>query len=55
MKTEVLADADMVATRAAAFIAKEARAAVAARRCFVMAVTSGTPGDTYSPGSMLRL
>jgi hypothetical protein len=39
----------MVATRAAAFIAKEARAAVAARTCFVMAVSGGS-----TPWLMLR-
>jgi len=49
MKTEVLADADSVARRAAAIIAEEARAAVAARGVFVMAVSGGK-----TPWMMLR-
>src|SRR5262249_46756423 len=47
VKTEVLADADAVAKRAAALIAEDARAAVAARGRFVMAVSGGhTPRVT---------
>jgi 6-phosphogluconolactonase len=49
MKTEVFADANEVANRAAAFIAEEARAAVVARKCFVMAVSGGR-----TPWVMLR-
>ena len=49
MKIEVLADADAVARRAAAYIAGEARAAVAARGRFVMAVSGGR-----TPWVMLR-
>ncbi len=49
MKIRVLADADSVAEAGAAIIAAEARAAVAARRRFVMAVSGG---DT--PWQMLR-
>jgi 6-phosphogluconolactonase len=41
MKIEVLADADSVARKAAALIAAEARAAVAERDRFVMAVSGG--------------
>jgi 6-phosphogluconolactonase len=41
MKIEVLADADAVARRAAAIIATEARAAVASRGRFVIAVSGG--------------
>jgi 6-phosphogluconolactonase len=41
MKLEVLADADAVAEAAAALIASEARAAVAARGRFVMAISGG--------------
>ena len=41
MRIEVLADADAVARKGAAFIAAEARAAVAARGRFVMAVSGG--------------
>src|SRR5262245_18903912 len=41
MRIEVLADADAVAKKAAAVIATEARAAVAARGRFVMAVSGG--------------
>ena len=50
MKIELLADADAVAYRAAAFIAAEARAAVAARGRFVIAVSGGR-----TPWQMLRL
>lgn len=49
MKIEVLADADSVARRAAAVIAAEARAAVATRGRFVMAVSGG-----QTPWIMLR-
>jgi len=49
MKIEVLADADAVARKAAAVIATEARAAVAARGRFVMAVSGGK-----TPWAMLR-
>jgi 6-phosphogluconolactonase len=49
MKIEVLADADAVAGRAAAFIAGEARAVVAACGRFVMAVSGG-----HTPWVMLR-
>jgi len=49
MEIEVLVDADAVATKAAAFIAVEARAAVAARGRFVMAVSGG-----HTPWQMLR-
>ena len=49
MEIEVLADADAVARKAAAFIASEARAAVAARGRFVMAVSGG-----HTPWQMLR-
>jgi 6-phosphogluconolactonase len=41
MKVEVFADADSVAQQAATFIAAEARAAVAARGHFIMAVSGG--------------
>jgi 6-phosphogluconolactonase len=41
MKIEVLADAEVVARKAAAIIAAEARAAAAARGRFVMAVSGG--------------
>jgi 6-phosphogluconolactonase len=41
MKLEVFADADSVAKEAAALIAAEARAAVAKRGTFVMAVSGG--------------
>jgi 6-phosphogluconolactonase len=50
MKIQVLADADAVAVEAARFIAAEARAAVAARGRFVMAVSGGR-----TPWRMLRL
>jgi len=49
MQIEVLADADAAARRAAAVIAAEARAAVAARGRFVMAVSGGR-----TPWVMLR-
>jgi 6-phosphogluconolactonase len=49
MEIEVLAGPDAVAGQAAAFIAGEARAAVAARRRFVMAVSGG-----HTPWIMLR-
>ena len=49
MKVEVLPDADAAARRAAAIIAADARAAVAARGRFVMAVSGGK-----SPWVMLR-
>jgi 6-phosphogluconolactonase len=49
METEVLADPDAVAGRAAAFIAGEARTAVAIRKRFVMAVSGG-----HTPWIMLR-
>jgi 6-phosphogluconolactonase len=50
MKVEVLADADAVAARAASLIAADARAAVAARGRFVLAVSGG-----HTPWVMLRL
>jgi 6-phosphogluconolactonase len=49
MKIEVLADANLVAQKAASLIAEEARAAVAARGRFVMAVSGG-----HTPWLMLR-
>jgi 6-phosphogluconolactonase len=49
VKIEVLADAEAVARRGAAFIAEEARAVVAARGRFVMAVSGG-----HTPWIMLR-
>jgi 6-phosphogluconolactonase len=49
VKIEVLDDADAVARRAAAFIAEEARASIAARGRFVMAVSGG-----HTPWVMLR-
>jgi len=49
MKIEILADADAVARKAAAIIASEARAAVAGRGRFVMAVSGGR-----TPWIMLR-
>lgn len=49
MQVEVLADADAVASRAAAFIAAEARAAVQARGAFTFAVSGGR-----TPWQMLR-
>jgi len=50
MRIEALADADAVARAAAAFTAAEARAAVAARGRFVVAVSGG-----HTPWTMLRL
>ena len=49
MKIEVLLDANSVALRAASLIAEEARAAVATRGRFVMAVSGG-----HTPWQMLR-
>ena len=49
MKTEVFPDADAVGSQAATFIVEEARAAVVARRRFVMAVSGGR-----APWVMLR-
>src|SRR5919108_1338647 len=49
MKIEILADADAVAQEAAAIIAAAARAAVAARGRFIMAVSGG-----HTPWHMLR-
>lgn len=49
MEIQVLADADAVAKAAAQVIAAEARAAVAARRRFIMAVSGGK-----TPWQMLR-
>jgi len=49
MKTEVLADAESVALKAAAIIAEEARSAVAERGRFIMAVSGGR-----TPWMMLR-
>jgi 6-phosphogluconolactonase len=49
MTFEVLADADAAASRAAAIIAEDARAAVAARGRFIMAVSGG-----HTPWIMLR-
>jgi 6-phosphogluconolactonase len=49
MKIEVYSDADSVAREAARFVAAEARAAVAARGAFVMAVSGG-----HTPWEMLR-
>ena len=49
MKIEVLDHADRVAERAAVFIAAEARAAVAARGRFILAVSGG-----HTPWVMLR-
>jgi len=49
VRIQVLADADAVAHEAAATIAAEARAAVAARNCFTMAVSGG-----HTPWIMLR-
>lgn len=50
MKTEILADADAVAQKAAAIIAAEARDSVAARGGFVLAVSGGR-----TPWQMLRI
>src|SRR2546425_8033893 len=49
MKIEVLTDADSVARAGAAFTAEEARAAVAARGRFIVAVSGG-----HTPWQMLR-
>jgi 6-phosphogluconolactonase len=49
MKIEIFADADTVAREAATFIAAEARAAIAERGRFVMAVSGG-----HTPWVMLR-
>jgi 6-phosphogluconolactonase len=49
VKIEVLADADAVASKAAAIIAAEARDAVVARGGFIMAVSGG-----HTPWQMLR-
>src|SRR5262249_9782246 len=49
MKIEILADAGAVARKAAEIIAAEARAAVAARGRFVVAVSGG-----HTPWQMLR-
>jgi 6-phosphogluconolactonase len=49
MKIQILADADAVAREAARIIAAEARAAVAARGRFIMAVSGG-----HTPWEMLR-
>lgn len=49
MKIEVLADADLVAHKAAALIAAEARAVVATRGRFILAVSGG-----HTPWQMLR-
>ena len=50
MRIEVLADADAVARRAAAYIAEEGRDAVRARRRFVAAISGGR-----TPWHMLRV
>jgi 6-phosphogluconolactonase len=49
MKIEVYSNADAVAQKAAALVAAEARAAVAARGAFIMAVSGG-----HTPWQMLR-
>ncbi|HMC55065.1 MAG TPA: 6-phosphogluconolactonase, partial [Gemmatimonadaceae bacterium] len=49
MRIETLADADAVARTGAAFTAGEARAAIAARGRFIMAVSGGR-----TPWTMLR-
>lgn len=49
MKIEVFSDADSVAQQAAAHVATEARAAIASRGLFVMAVSGG-----HTPWQMLR-
>lgn len=49
MKIDVLADADSVARAAASMIAEKARSCVAARGCFIMAVSGGR-----TPWMMLR-
>ncbi|HVG93412.1 MAG TPA: 6-phosphogluconolactonase, partial [Planctomycetota bacterium] len=50
MRIDVLPDADAVALRAAQWLAAEARASVAARGRFALAVSGGT-----TPSAMLRL
>ena len=50
LETQILADADAVAKEAAKLIAGKARAAIAARGRFVMAVSGG-----HTPWQMLRL
>jgi len=50
LETQILADADAVAKEAAKLIAAKARAAVAARGRFVMAVSGG-----HTPWQMLRM
>ena len=49
MKIEVYSSADEVAQKAAALVASEARAAVAVRGAFVMAISGG-----HTPWQMLR-
>lgn len=49
MQIEVLSDADAVARRGAAFVAAEARAAIAARGTFLVAVSGGS-----TPWAMLK-
>src|SRR5262245_29106239 len=49
MKIDVFPDADFVAREAARFIAAEARAAIATRGCFALAVSGG-----HTPWIMLR-
>ncbi len=49
MKIEVLEDADQVAKEAALFVAAEARAAIASRGRFIVAVSGG-----HTPWAMLR-
>src|SRR5260370_5733815 len=49
MRIEALADADAVARAGAGFTAAEARAAVAARGRFIMAISGG-----HTPWTMLR-
>jgi 6-phosphogluconolactonase len=49
LKIDVLADADAVARQAAALVAAEARASVAARRRFIVALSGG-----HTPWQMLR-
>jgi 6-phosphogluconolactonase len=50
MKIQITSDADAVAREAAVMIAAEARAAVAARGAFIMAVSGG-----HTPWQMLRI
>ncbi|HEX9476643.1 MAG TPA: 6-phosphogluconolactonase, partial [Candidatus Dormibacteraeota bacterium] len=49
MRIEALADADSVARAGAAFTAAEARAAMAARGRFIVAISGG-----HTPWTMLR-